>query len=83
MKFLFFFLASLLCLPFSYAQTWAWVSTPKAGTNAEVHISGIPADAGLLHLAYYTISGTKLVASDAAIMPGDGGGELKAQVVLP
>jgi hypothetical protein len=57
--------------------------TPKAGTNAEVHISGIPADAGVLHLAYYTIAGTKLVASDAAIMPGDRGGELKAQVVLP
>jgi len=83
MKFLFCSLVSLLCLQFSHAQTWTWVSTPKAGTNAEVHISGIPAEAGLLHLAYYTISGTKLVASDAAIMPGDGGGELKAQVVLP
>jgi thiol-disulfide isomerase/thioredoxin len=83
MKFLFFSLVSLLCLQVNHAQTWTWVSAPKAGTNAEVHISGIPADAGVLHLAYYTISGTKLVASDAAIMPGDRGGELKAQVVLP
>jgi thiol-disulfide isomerase/thioredoxin len=83
MKALFFFLAGLMSISFSHAQTWTWVSAPKAGTNAEIRISGVPAEDGQLRLAYYTMNGTKLVASDGAIFPGDHANELKAQVVLP
>lgn len=83
MKSLFVALISLICIQFNQAQTWTWVSAPTAGTNAELRISGVPADEGQLHLAFYTINGTKLVASDAALLPGENANELKAQVVLP
>jgi len=83
MKSLFVVLVALLCYHINQAQTWTWVSAPKAGTNAEVRISGVPTDDGKLHLAFYTINGTKLVASDAALLPGDNSNEWKGQVVLP
>ncbi len=83
MKPVFLFLVAASCAQFSQAQSWTWVSAPKAGTNAEIRISGVPADEGQLHLSFYTMNGTKLVASDAALLPGDKAGELKAQVVLP
>jgi thiol-disulfide isomerase/thioredoxin len=83
MKSLFVVLISLFCIQFNQAQTWTWVSAPKAGTNAEVRIAGVPTDAGQLHLAFYTMNGTKLIASDAALLPGENANELKAQVVLP
>src|SRR5689334_19764310 len=82
MKSVFFFLATLFCYISAVAQTWTWVSAPKAGTNAEIRISDVPTDSQL-HLSFYTVNGTKLVASDGAILTGDHPGELKAQVVLP
>ena len=82
MKSVFFFLATLFCYISAFAQTWTWVSAPKAGTNAEIRISDVPTDSQL-HLSFYTVNGTKLVASDGAILTGDHPGELKAQVVLP
>lgn len=83
MKSLFIFLVGLLCTQLLPAQNWTWVSAPKAGTNAEILITGVPAEEGPLHLAFYTVNGTKLVASDGALLNGDKSGDLKAQVVLP
>jgi thiol-disulfide isomerase/thioredoxin len=83
MKFLLFPLILLLAVQTQQAQTWTWISMPKAGTNAELRITGAPTDEGELHVAFYTFDGTKLMANDAALFPGDKANELKVQVVLP
>ena len=82
MKSLFLFLLTLTCFA-AQAQSWTWISAPKAGTNAEVVITGAPMDEGPLHLAFYTVNGTKLVATDGALLTGEKSDELRAQVVLP
>ena len=83
MKSVFFFLSSLFCFSTSFAQTWTWVSAPKAGTNAEIRITDAPTDQGPLHLAFYTMNGNKLVSTDGALLTGEKSDELRAQVVLP
>jgi len=82
MKSLFLFLLSLTCFS-ANAQTWTWISAPKPGTNAEIRISDVPTDEGPFHLAFYTMNGNKLVATDGALLTGEKSDELRAQVVLP
>jgi len=83
MKSIFVFLLGLACLSFCHAQTWTWASAPVAGTNTEIHISGVPADEGQLHLAVYTMNGTKLAANDATLIPAETANDWKAQIVIP
>jgi len=82
MKSLFLFLISLTCFSIN-AQTWTWISAPGPGDNVEIRITDVPADEGPFHLAFYTMNGNKLVATDGALLTGEKSDELRAQVVLP
>ncbi len=64
------------------AQTWKWPSNPKAGMNVEVLVSGVAETEGPLHVAYLSFEGTKLVATDVGMVPGEHAGEFKVPVPL-